>query len=167
MKKIGIALIVALLLGITAPALAGSALILNDPQGGSVSSPEFIPQGPSENIEPPVQDNGFITLESRRVFGGNLRYQIEGKTILVDWTAGVAYEASRNQMGALRHVWVGADDESVEVLSFDYAYNRAPAKDSATLTISFSLKVNGNVYKKSASFLVTPQGDGAKVETIQ
>lgn len=190
---IGVVLAALLMIAATAPAFADSGFVpFDDPllqtqsnalelyPADPVTEPEktddsFIEYGDEQDIYPiatpeptkaPVQDQGIITLESRRTFGGELFYTINEMDHSVEWSAGVAYTDSPNRLGALRHVWVFSEDPSVEVLSFEYDYELTKDGDSATFTLTFAIMVEDQEYTYRELFRVTPDGESARAEPM-
>lgn len=146
------------------------AFVPGDTSGGNDMAGEAsTPEGVQAKATPaptqrPVQDQGIITLESRRVFGGDLVYTIDEIDYKVNWSAGVAYVEDATRMGPLRHVWVFTEEEGIEVASFDYAYDRAQDGEVAFLTLSVVLALGEDEYTFREIFRVTPNGQGAKVQ---
>lgn len=120
-------------------------------------------EGVTPDATPEVQTEGIMTLESRRTFGGTLAY---GGGVTVEWSGGIEYTESQGQLGALRHVYVYASDATTEVVSQDFSYNLAGGGGSAELTISFTVRKDGQESSYRETFVITPDGDGARVSRV-
>lgn len=163
MKKTAMLLILFFTLVGARDAFATGAFVPNDAYQGPA-----IVQGQADDTDDalPVQDQGIITLEARRTFGGTLPYVIEGRAVEIKWNAGVAYAQARDTLGALRHVWVHTQTPGAEVEAFEYRYSRTDSRDAATLTLSFTVACDGRRHAFVETFTILPDGDGASVERV-